>query len=146
MTSGIDDLFGAAAELPAVPTPKKRSGKAVLVVDDSDMMRLTITRIVEKSGHRVIEASNGNQALDACRNNTPDLIFLDWIMPDKDGLETLQEMRQMPKLRDTAVVLLTVVRDKNDIRVTGRFGVTDYISKPTKPDRVREKIHKYLGS
>lgn len=118
----------------------------MLVVDDSDMMRLTITRIVEKSGHLVIEASNGNQALDACRNNNPDLIFLDWIMPEKDGLETLQEMRQMPKLRDTPVVLLTVVRDKDAIRVAGRYGVQDYIAKPAKPDRVREKIRKYLGS
>lgn len=145
MSSGIDDLFGAEDE-PAVPAPKNRTGKAVLVVDDSDMIRLTITRIVEKSGHLAIEASNGNQALDACRNNNPDLIFLDWIMPEKDGLEMLQEMRQMPKLRDTPVVLLTVVRDKNAIRNAGRFGVTDYLSKPAKPDRVREKIRKYLGS
>ncbi len=144
LTNGIDDLFGAEEEA-AVPVPTK-TGKAVLVVDDSDMMRLTITRIVEKSGHLAIEASNGNQALDACRNNNPDLIFLDWIMPEKDGLETLEEMRQMPKLRDTPVVLLTVVRDKDTIRVAGHFGVTDYISKPAKPDRVREKIRKYLGS
>lgn len=53
-------------------------------------------------------------------------------------------MRQLPKMRDTPVVLLTVVKDKEAIRVAGRFGVTDYVSKPAKPDRVREKIRKYL--
>ncbi len=145
MTSGLDGLFGAEEDSPAAPIPTK-TGKTVLVVDDSDMMRVTITRIVEKSGHRVIEASNGNQALDACRNNTPDLIFLDWIMPEKEGLETLQELRQVPKLSETPVVLLTVVRNKDAIRVAGRYGVQDYISKPAKPDRVREKIRKHLGS
>ena len=146
MTSGIDDLFGEEEDSPALPIPAKRTGKTVLVVDDSDMIRLTITRIVEKFGHRALEASNGNQALDVCRNNAPDLIFLDWIMPEKAGLEKLKEMRKISKLSAIPVVLLTVVKDKDAIREAGRYGVQDYVSKSATPDRVREKIRKYLSS
>ena len=116
------------------------------MVDDLDMMSLTITRIVEKSGHRAVEASNGNQALDVCRNNTPYFGFLDWIMPERAGLETLQEMRKIPKQSAIPVVLLTGVKDKDAIREAGRYGVQDYVSKPATPDRVREKIRKNLGS
>ena len=143
MSSDLEDLFGGEGAPPAPITA--RTGKLVLVVDDSDMMRIMISRIVENSGHRFIEAADGNQALDACRMNTPDLVFLDWLMPEKNGLETLQEMRRIPKLRDTPVVLLTVVRDKGTIREAGKHRVQDYISKPAKPERVREKIRKYLG-
>lgn len=144
MSSDLEDLFGGE-QAPPAPTAA-RTGKLVLVVDDSEMMRMTISRIIEKFGHRVIEAADGNQALDACRHNAPDLVFLDWVMPERNGLETLREMRRIPKLRETPVVLLTVVRDKDTIREAGRYGVQDYVSKPAKPGRVVEKVHKYLGS
>ena len=144
--SSLDDLFASVDEL-ATPEPKTppTAGKTILVVDDSEMMRVAITSIVSKTGHRVIEAANGDEALDACEHNTPDLILLDWIMPEKSGLETLKELRAMPKMANTPIVLLTQVKDKQSIREAGVYKVTDYLSKPARPDRVRAKIAKYLG-
>ena len=149
--SSLDDLFPEAeapAPIPKVPPKTKeppKTGKTILVVDDSDLMRLAVTTIVAKTGHHAIEAADGNEALDICEHNSPDLIFLDWVMPGKDGLETLKQLRAIPEMASTPVVLLTQVRDKESIREAGVYNVQDYISKPARPDRVRAKILKYFG-
>jgi CheY-like chemotaxis protein len=66
-------------------------------------------------------------------------------MPGKSGLETLIELRAMPKMANTPIVLLTQVKDKETIREAGVYKVQDYFSKPARPERVRAKIAKYLG-
>ena len=142
----LEDLFSSVDELAAdTPTTSPRTGKTVLGVDDSEMMRLAVSSIVQNTGHHTIEAADGNEALDACEHNKPDLIFLDWIMPGKSGLETIIELRAMPKMADTPIVLLTQVKDKESIREAGVYKVQDYISKPARPERVRAKLTKYLS-
>jgi two-component system chemotaxis response regulator CheY len=108
------------------------------------MLRIAVRIAVEALGHQVIDAANGDEALDAARSNNLDLIILDWVMPGKSGLETLKELRAMPRLLETPVVLLTVVKDAQAIREAGVYNVRDYLSKPARPDRLRAKIQKYL--
>ncbi len=67
--------------------------KRILVIDDDDAIRLFIRRVLEHHRYEVIEARNGGEGLRVYRENHPDLVLLDLYMPEKDGLETLRELR-----------------------------------------------------
>ena len=79
----------------------------ILVVDDAEFLRVRITKILTGSGHQVIEADNGLNAVNAYRNGHPDAVLLDITMPEMDGLSALKEIRSRdPKAR---VVMLTAL-------------------------------------
>ena len=133
VTESLDGLFG-----PEDP-------KSVLIVDDSKMMRTVVQEILQPLGHMVLQASNGEEAIDLARLRRPDLILLDWFMPGLDGLGVLKGLRSTPETRDIPVCLLTVSKDPEVLRGAVEYGVTDYLSKPANPNRLREKVRKYLG-
>lgn len=75
--------------------------KRILIVDDDDSIRMFIRRVLEHHGYDVQEARNGDEGIRAYRSSPPDLVLLDLYMPEKDGLETLRELRQekpLPKV------------------------------------------------
>ncbi|RLT21192.1 MAG: DNA-binding response regulator, partial [Chloroflexi bacterium] len=101
--------------------------KLVLVVDDevriTSMMRMNL----EAEGVRVIAASNGREALDAIREEIPDIVILDVMMPGMDGYETLRRIRTSSQV---PVIMLTAKDEEND-RIKGlELGADDYIGKP----------------
>src|SRR5918993_663597 len=67
----------------------------ILVVDDEVMLRRTLRNMLERAGHVVDEAGDGNQALSRFRTDKPDLILMDIIMPDREGVETVGELRRL---------------------------------------------------
>ena len=141
----LDNLFGGDEPAPkAAPEKKRGLGRTVLVVDDSPQMRKLVCAMVHRAGHRPIEAENGTIALDIARSRNPRLILLDVLMPGPDGIETLKELRMMPGQKQTPVVLLTTVRDPEVIREAGKYGVSDYLAKPTTTEKLNAKISKYL--
>jgi CheY-like chemotaxis protein len=125
--------------------PAGRPGKIVLVVDDSDMMREVIGAAVRQAGHQPLVAASGDDALDMIKSWNPRLVLLDVLMPGKSGMDTLRELRAMPGQQKTPVVLLTQVKDAAVIREAGKFGVTDYLSKPTTTEKLKAKLDKFLG-
>jgi two-component system KDP operon response regulator KdpE len=99
----------------------------ILVVDDEPRMTRFIRMNLELEGYRVIEAHNGLEALDKVRTNLPDLIILDVMMPELDGFETLEMLRE---ISNVPVIMLTVRSDEED-KVRGlELGADDYVTKP----------------
>jgi two-component system KDP operon response regulator KdpE len=99
----------------------------VLVVDDEPRMTRFIRMNLELEGYRVIEAYNGLQALEKVRTNLPALVILDAMMPELDGFETLEILRETSSI---PVIMLTVRADEED-KVRGlELGADDYVTKP----------------
>ncbi len=99
----------------------------VLVVDDEPRMTRFIRMNLELEGYRVIEAHNGMEALEKARTDLPDLVILDVMMPEMDGFETLELLRETSNV---PVIMLTVRADEED-KVRGlELGADDYVTKP----------------
>ncbi len=99
----------------------------ILVVDDEERMVRLIRLNLEREGFEVVEAFNGRQALEKLRDTTPDLILLDVMLPDLDGFEVLQMIRE---ISNVPVIMLTAKGEEND-RVRGlESGADDYVVKP----------------
>jgi len=99
----------------------------ILVADDEPRMTRFIRMNLELDGYRVIEAHDGLEALDKARTQLPDLIILDVMMPELDGFETLEVLREVS---DVPVIMLTVRSDEED-KVRGlELGADDYVTKP----------------
>jgi two-component system alkaline phosphatase synthesis response regulator PhoP len=106
---------------------ERQVAKCVLVVDDKQSLRRLVKSYLEQEGFRVVEASDGREALFVARHEKPDLIILDLMMPEMDGYEF---MRLHRKEADTPVIMLTAKLEEND-RVLGlEIGADDYVTKP----------------
>ena len=81
--------------------------KQCLIVDDSSVIRKVARRIMEEANFAISEAENGQEALDVCRANLPDVVLLDWNMPVMDGLEFLAELRQNSRWAQVPVIVVT---------------------------------------
>ncbi len=123
--------------IPKAKINPKRSGKVILVVDDEPRMIGFIRMNLELEDHRVIEAHNGLEALDALRTQLPDLVLLDVMMPELDGFETLRMLREFS---DIPVILLTAKGEENDKVFGLELGADDYITKPFGPRELSSRI------
>ena len=102
----------------------------VMVVDDDFSARLQMRAALEKYGFSVSEAANGQEALDGFKNQPPDLVLLDVVMPEMDGFETCLRLRATPGSEHTPVVMVTGLEDIESIDRAFEVGGTDFITKP----------------
>ncbi len=113
----------------------------ILIVDDEPRIRDFVRMNLELEHYQVIEASNGQEALDALREHLPDLVVLDVKMPEMDGFETLRAIREVSTV---PVIMLTVRQDEQD-RIRGLdLGADDYIAKPFSPRELLSRIRALL--
>jgi two-component system KDP operon response regulator KdpE len=115
--------------------------RLILVVDDEPRMIQFIRMNLELEGYRVIQASNGLEALDRVRDELPDLVILDVMMPDLDGFETLRILRETS---DVPVIMLTVKAEEDDIVRGLRLGADDYVTKPFNPRELSSRVQALL--
>ena len=115
--------------------------KTCLVVDDSSVIRKVARRILEDLSFTIIEAEDGQQALEKCRETMPDAILLDWNMPVMDGLEFLAQLRKLDGGDAPKVVFCTTENDVGHIARAIRAGANEYIMKPFDKDIVASKFH-----
>ena len=109
----------------------------VLVVDDAEKIRLRVRMLLEQAGHVVLEAGTGREALRVLYAEKPDIVLLDVSMPDMDGWEALERIRDLTWVP----VLMVTARDAPPERVRGlRGGADDYIVKPFEPDELLARI------
>jgi two-component system chemotaxis response regulator CheY len=114
--------------------------KTCLVVDDSRLIRKVARQILEHLQFQVIEAEDGRQALDACAAAMPDAVFLDWSMPEVDGLAFLRRLRASPGGASPTVVVCSIESDPGQIAAAREAGAAEYILKPFDFDIVQAKF------
>src|SRR3954447_13159897 len=103
----------------------------VLVIDDDPGMRTMIERVVRTARHEVITASDGNQGLALCLARKPDIVITDIIMPDREGIETIREMRAaQPGLRIIAVSGAPTLNGVSFLEIAKQFGADAALQKP----------------
>ncbi len=104
--------------------------KHCLVVDDSSVIRKVARRILENLDFEIVEAADGQLALDACKQAMPDAVLLDWNMPVMDGMTFLVKLREMPGGDRPKVVFCTTENDIDHISRAIAAGANEYIMKP----------------
>lgn len=114
--------------------------KTCLVVDDSSVVRKIARRILEEIGFAVVEAEDGERALEVCKKGLPDGVLLDWNMPVMDGFEFLSHLRRMPGGDQPKVVFCTTENDIDHISRALNAGANEYIMKPFDKDIVSAKF------
>jgi two-component system, OmpR family, phosphate regulon response regulator PhoB len=116
--------------------------KIVLIEDDADLYNL-VQYNLDKEGFQVVGSQTGKGALDLCRREHPDLVILDIMLPDSDGLEICKGIRANPELSNTPVIFLTARASETDRIVGLELGANDYIVKPffVRELIARVKIH-----
>jgi twitching motility two-component system response regulator PilH len=128
--------------------------KKVLVVDDDPDVRLFNVTVVEENGYTPLEASNGEEGLKILKEEQPDLVILDVLMPRQSGIRLYRELKTDKSLKDIKVILLSGIAEKTFLRsqkALTEFGGEEipapeiYLEKPVEPEELAEAIKKYLG-
>jgi two-component system, chemotaxis family, chemotaxis protein CheY len=120
----------------------------MLVVDDSLPMRSIIIRTIKASGFtdaEFLEASNGKEALEVLNNEWLDLVITDYNMPDMNGMELIQEMKNDDILNAIPVLVVTTEGSKQKVEEFIEKGATGYVKKPFTPEAIRSELIKILG-
>jgi len=114
--------------------------KKILVVDDSALMRKVLRDIFEEGGFtNVSEAANGQEALEICESNCPDIMFLDIVMPEISGIDVLKKVGDKVK-----TVVVSSVGQQSVIEEAKKCGALDFIVKPFEKDHVLDRAKKFL--
>ena len=113
----------------------------ILVVDDEKRLVALVEAYLKQEGYGVITASNGQEALHLARQEKPDLILLDIMMPEMDGFEFIQVHRRE---RDTPIILLTARVEEEDHVIGLELGADDYVTKPFRPRELVARVRAVL--
>jgi DNA-binding response OmpR family regulator len=120
------------------------SGK-ILIADDDELMRKLIEHKLSMRGLTVIEAADGEEALQKITSEKPDLVILDGMMPGIDGFEVLRNIRENEATRNLRVVLLTARKMESDVVSGLTLGADEYITKPFMPEELLARIIRLLA-
>lgn len=113
----------------------------VLIVDDNDLMRTLLRGILRSESYEIIgEAKNGAAALDFIAKSKPDIVFMDVIMPQMDGLEALQNIKELHP--EIVVVMITGNPSKENVEESIRNGANGFIIKPFNSARVLDTLNR----
>ena len=120
------------------------TAKTVLVVEDEDAIRDMLSFNLTRAGFRVVGVADGREARVAIADQFPDVVLMDWMLPDVSGLELTRELKRDPQTREIPVLLVTA-RAEEDDRVAGLDGgADDYVTKPFSPRELLARINAVL--
>lgn len=124
----------------------EKSQKKIVHIEDEPEMIDLVKLILGRKGYQVIGAAGGQEGLDVVREQIPDLILLDLMMPDIEGWDVYQQLRAEDTTKDIPVIVVTA-KAQNIDKVLGLHiaKVNDYISKPFSPQELVEAVEKQLG-
>ncbi len=143
-----EDLFRLMKKN-GMPIPKEleKSGRIkVLAIDDDTKISRLIKTILEAGGGDidVITAKSGFEGGLLMKESFPDIILLDFLMPDMDGFEVTRRIRQDADMKGIPIIAVTVLRDPKEIKKMYACGVTDYLPKPFKAADLTAKVDQYI--
>jgi DNA-binding NtrC family response regulator len=114
----------------------------ILILEDEKLLRMTMRKRLEDDGYRVLESATGQAALDLIREDEPDLLLLDYKLPDMTGIDVLRQVREMHL--DTSAILLTAFSSIGTAVEAMKLGAHDYLNKPVDYDELMATIAKAL--
>lgn len=120
------------------------SGLTVVLADDDPSILDFLTRVCTKAGHRVVRTDRGDKALELVRQEKPQLVFLDVLMPGLDGLEVAKAIRSDASMSGLPVVLLSAMGEARLADAVRTSGATDFLTKPMKLESVRGLLSRLL--
>ena len=120
-------------------TTEPQSG-SILVVDDDRVNRMLLARTLVTLGHRVATAANGREALDRMLAQEPDIVLLDVVMPEMDGIDVLERIKRHQALRAVPVIMVSALEDFDSVVRCIELGAEDYLQKPFDPVLLRARI------
>jgi class 3 adenylate cyclase len=140
--TGAERLWGRSeAESMSVDVPAGR----VLVVDDDPLNRMLLTHSLEQEGHRVGSAASGQEALKILREKPFDVVLLDIVMPELDGVSVLEQLKRDPVLQHVPVIMISAIDEIDTVVRCIEMGSEDYLPKPFNPVLLRARINAALA-
>jgi len=119
-------------------------GSKVLIVDDTETMRLYEQMLLAGQGYELELAENGVQALDKIKANKPNLVLLDIMMPEMDGIECCRQIKSDDGTRDIKVVMVTTKSEYEKVKEAFAAGCDDYVTKPINRVELLSKLKELL--
>ena len=119
--------------------------KRILIVDDDAFIRRPLEFILREEGYQPATAANADEGLREVESCPPDLIFLDVMMPGKDGLTWCAELKSDPRYAQIPVVLLSARGQERDRARAFALGAADFLTKPYSPHEIRRRVRELLG-
>lgn len=116
--------------------------KLILTVDDSVAMRLSIRNTLRSAGYEVVEADNGQTALELLADKRVDLVLSDLNMPQVDGIEFVRRMKSSEALKSIPVIMVTTENQKKFLSVAREAGAIGWMYKPFKPEHLLMAVQK----
>ncbi|MDR9416497.1 MAG: hybrid sensor histidine kinase/response regulator [Gracilimonas sp.] len=122
----------------------KLQDSLILIVDDTQANLKLLSNVLANEGYNYIEATNGEEAIGLAKENKPDLILLDIMMPGLNGYEVIRELKDIDELSEIPVIFLSSLTDTNDKVQAFREGGVDYITKPFQKEEALARIRAHL--
>ncbi|MFC1708662.1 response regulator transcription factor [Candidatus Omnitrophota bacterium] len=120
------------------------SGKKILLVDDEGQLVEMVKMRLEANGYRVVTAGDGQEGLDKARQENPDLIILDLMLPKMDGYKVCRMLKFDEKYKSIPIVLFSARAQEEDKQLGIQVGADAYIAKPFEPEALMEKIEELI--
>jgi len=117
----------------------------VLIIDDNQDAREVLRALLEENGYRALVASDGPQGLTIARDEKPDCILLDIMMPEMSGFQFCQSLRSDPACEQIAIIILTARKVERDRSYARTVGADDFLIKPVRRSRLLATVHKHIA-
>lgn len=137
------------AELDGTPCsqpPLREDAPIVLVVDDDRSTRSALRNALQRSGFRVAEAGNGNDALTWLENNDADAVLMDALMPVMDGFDACLALKRHPRWKEIPILMITALDDRQSIERAFEVGASDFIPKPIHLSVVNQRVRRVIDA
>ena len=118
--------------------------KRIMTADDSPSMRQMVSFTLKEAGYDVVEAEDGQDALDKLKSNKADMLITDLNMPNMDGLQLIKELRSLPEYKFIPIIMLTTESDESKKKAGKDAGATGWLVKPFKPPQLTAVVKKVL--
>jgi PleD family two-component response regulator len=118
--------------------------RTILLVDDSETVLIMEEMLLRRS-YDILKATSGAQAMRLAAEKRPDLILLDVVMPDMDGLETCRLLRGMEATKTTPIIMVTTRSEAATVSAAHANGANDYVTKPIDRKELMEKVSRHIG-
>ena len=140
-----DDLDAFREEYDMFPRDKGPSKRRVMIVDDDPDARELIENILSSEGYELIKVSNATEVGLKAAQLSPDLILLDFLMPELNGFDVCKALRANESTRSIPIMAVTCLSKEDDIERIFECGADEYLSKPFKVEQLQEKVQELIG-